>query len=170
MDSASDRSSADRSSADRSLTGLFVVVCTALSESSSDRSSAEDFFNKCYIFMFSILPASWEPSPSPSSTGKSNRVAIQGRRWLPSTSTSPSPSTTTTTTTTICPSSPAPLPHSRPPLRQFQHGVIRRNASVIPSSLLRRHPCSPGNELSLLRCHCVTIVGGAWQKEMRNQK
>ena len=36
----------------------FVVVCMALSESSSDCSSAEGFFNKCYIFMFSILPAS----------------------------------------------------------------------------------------------------------------
>ena len=104
----------------------FVVVGTALSDLLSDRSSAGSFLNKCYIFMFSILPASWEPSPPSSSTGKSNRVAVQGRRWPPLTSTLPSPSTTTTMTKTktIHPLPPAPpplQPPSSPPVSTRRH-------------------------------------------------
>ncbi len=121
----------------------------------------EFFFNKCCRLMFSIiLPA---PSTShlhrhlpparatalPSGAADGRRCRRRRRRQRRQSVLRPLP----------------PLPCSRSPLRQFPHGVVRRNSSVVVSSLLRRYSCGTGHaSISValpLRRHC-------WQRQQRN--
>ncbi len=143
--------------------GLMVVGDGVVGLGVGSLDVGEFFLNKCCRLMFSILPAPSRShlhrhlpparaSASPSGAEDGHRCRRRRRRRQRQRRRS-----------VFCPL--PPLPRSRPPLRQFPHGVVRRNASVVALSLLRRHPCGTGNAsvpvASPLRRRCVAIVGGA---------